>query len=117
MKRRFIAVLRVSLLVVSLSAGAHAFLDHASPPVGSTVRAPPREVKLWFTQELEPAFSSVTVQDASGKRVDKGDAKIAADTMQITLTDLPPGRYKVTWRALSVDTHVTDGDFTFEVAR
>lgn len=116
MKHRFIAVLGVSALVSPLSAFAHAFLDHASPPVGSTVRAPPQEVRLWFTQELEPAFSTIAVQDASGKRVDKGDAKIVADTMQISLPQLQPGRYKVIWRALSVDTHVTDGDFTFEIA-
>ena len=116
MKRRFAAAACALALLCPLAAGAHAFLDHASPPVGSTARAPPGEVKLWFTQELEPAFSSVTVQDASGKRVDKGDAKIAGDTMQVSLPRLPAGRYKVTWRALSRDTHVTDGDFTFEVA-
>jgi len=116
MKRRLIAALCVSGLVLPLSAGAHAFLDHASPRVGSTVSASPDEVKLWFTQELEPAFSSVNVQDAAGKRVDKGDAKIAAGTMQVSLPKLAPGRYKVTWRALSVDTHVTDGDFIFEIA-
>jgi methionine-rich copper-binding protein CopC len=98
-------------------ATAHAFLDRASPPVGSTVRDPPPQVKLKFTQELEPAFSTLTVQDSSGKRIDKGDARIAADTMQVSLPVLQPGRYKVTWRALSVDTHVTEGDFTFEVAR
>jgi len=37
--------------------------------------------------------------------------------MRVSLPKLDPGRYKVTWRALSVDTHVTEGDFTFEVAR
>jgi copper resistance protein C len=100
-------------------ATAHAFLDHASPPVGSTVRAPPPEVRLWFTQELEPAFSTVAVADAAGKRVDKGDVKVEGDgtVLRVSLPALDPGRYKVTWRALSVDTHVTEGDFTFEITR
>jgi methionine-rich copper-binding protein CopC len=51
----------VSLLLLALGmvpAWAHAFLDHASPLVGSTVGAAPHEVSLWFTQNLKPAFSS-----------------------------------------------------------
>lgn len=117
MKRLFLAACAAHALLWASPAAAHAFLDHASPAVGSSVRDSPSEVKLWFTQELEPAFSTLTVQDASGKRLDKGDAKVVADTMQISLPPLQPGRYKVTWRALSVDTHVTEGDFTFVVAR
>jgi methionine-rich copper-binding protein CopC len=117
MKRLLFAACAAHSLAFATAAAAHAFLDHASPAVGSTVRGSPPEVTLKFTQELEPAFSTLTVQDASGKRVDKGDASIAADTMQVSLPQLQPGRYKVTWRALSVDTHVTEGDFTFEVAR
>lgn len=117
MKRLLFAACAAQALLFASAVAAHAFLDRASPPVGSTVRDSPPEVRLKFTQELEPAFSTLTVQDASGRRVDKGDAKIAADTMRVSLPALQPGRYKVTWRALSVDTHVTEGDFTFEVAR
>jgi len=97
---------------------AHAFLDHATPTVGSKVHGSPAQVKLWFTQELEPAFSTVQVVDGSGKRVDKADVKVdSADPtlLQVSLPTLPPGSYRVKWRVLSVDTHVTDGDFTFDV--
>jgi methionine-rich copper-binding protein CopC len=100
-------------------ASAHAFLDHATPAVGSTVHGSPPRVALWFTQELEPAFSSVRVLDQGNHRQDKGDAKVAADDatlLQVSLPQLPPGRYRVEWRVLSVDTHVTEGDFTFVVA-
>jgi hypothetical protein len=102
------------------SAHAHAFLDHASPAVGSTVHATPAQVKLWFTQELEPAFSTLQVSDASGKRVDNGDAQLDpadATQLEVSVPTLAPGRYRVTWRVLSVDTHVTEGDFSFDVAR
>jgi methionine-rich copper-binding protein CopC len=34
----------------------------------------------------------------------------------VTLKPIKPGTYRVTWRVLSVDTHVTEGDFTFRVA-
>ena len=106
-----------AMMFVSL-AGAHAFLDHATPAVGSAVRASPAQVKLWFTQKLEPAFSSVRVLDRSGKQVDKGDPLIDradATLLRVSLPQLAPGTYRVAWRVLSVDSHVTEGDFTFNV--
>jgi len=100
-------------------ANAHAFLDHATPAVGSTVHTPPPQVKVWFTQRLEPAFSAVQVSDANGKRVDKADSRVdPADptVLVVTLPRLAPGMYRVTWRVLSIDSHVTEGDFRFEIA-
>ena len=106
-----------AMILVSL-AGAHAFLDHATPAVGSVVHGAPAQVKLWFTQELEPAFSSVRVMDRSGRQVDKGDPQVdraESTLLQVSLPQLAPGTYRVAWRVLSVDTHVTEGDFTFDV--
>jgi copper resistance protein C len=107
------------LAVLAPPASAHAFLDHASPPVGSTVHGSPSEMKLWFTEELEPAFSTLRVLDRDGKQVDGKDKQIDPSdhtVMRVSLPQLEPGTYRVVWRALSVDTHVTEGDFTFEVA-
>lgn len=99
------------------SAGAHAFLDHANPKVGNTVTSAPKEVVLWFTQQLEPAFSSIEVRNAQGASVTAGKATAGGDRTQlrVPLKALPPGSYKVIWRVLSVDTHRTDGSFTFRV--
>jgi copper resistance protein C len=108
----------LSLILIPMSgvtAYAHAFLDHASPLVGSTVAAAPREVTLSFTQRLEPAFSSVQVTDSKGARVDQGKAQISGSIMRVGLKALSPGTYKVHWRALSVDTHTTQGSFSFHV--
>ena len=76
------------------AARAHAFLDHASPLVGSTVPAAPHEVALSFTQNLEPAFSTVEVTDASGARVDQGKAAVSGNTMRIGLKAVGPGSYQ-----------------------
>ncbi|HXZ21883.1 MAG TPA: copper resistance protein CopC [Pseudolabrys sp.] len=97
-------------------AAAHAFLDHASPRVGNTVSAP-REVMLWFTQKLEPAFSSIEVQNEQGASVTAGKATVIGDRnqMRVSLKPLSPGTYKVIWRVLSVDTHRTEGNFNFRV--
>ena len=99
-------------------AGAHASLDRAEPAVGSAVHGSPTELKLWFTQRLEPAFSKVQVLDRSGKQVDKGDPEVdraVATLLRVSLPKLAPGRYRVKWRVLSVDTHVSAGAFTFDV--
>jgi methionine-rich copper-binding protein CopC len=113
----------IALVVLLGGAGegsAHAFLDHADPRVGSTIKTPPAQVRLWFTQQLEPAFSTMRVLDAAGKQVDKQDVKVDAskpDLLTVSVPSLGPGTYKVVWRVLSVDTHVTEGDFTFTIAR
>jgi len=94
---------------------AHAVLDHAEPRVGSTVATAPRELVLFYTQNLEAAFSSIEVSDANGARVDLGKSRISASTMRVGLKPLPPGTYRVHWQVLSVDTHKTEGSFTFHV--
>ena len=98
---------------------AHAYLSRAIPAVGSTVAAPPTEVDCAFTEELEPKFTTIEVQDASGKRVDSGNMHLApknAKQLIIGVGHLGPGTYKVIWNAVSVDTHRTQGSFTFTVA-
>jgi methionine-rich copper-binding protein CopC len=109
----------ISALVLFFSinaASAHAHLDHSVPAVGSTVTTAPQDVTLTFTQNLEAAFSTVEVTDASGARVDRGEARISGNTMQIGLKALTPGTYTVHWHAVSVDTHKTQGDFSFRVS-
>jgi methionine-rich copper-binding protein CopC len=104
-------------VMAATAAYAHAFLDHAEPRVGSTVPTAPREVVLFYSQNLEAAFSSVEVSDANGARVDLGKPQISASTMRIGLKQLSPGKYRVRWQVLSVDTHTTEGSFTFHVGQ
>ena len=114
--RRFLTLVPLFLIALApIPARAHAFLDHASPLVGSTVPAAPHEVVMTFTQNLEPAFSTAQVTDSSGARVDQGKAQVSGNTMTVGLKALGPGSYKVHWHALSVDTHSTEGAFTFHV--
>jgi len=114
--RRLTIVVSLLFAVPGISGvQAHAFLDHASPLVGSTVRTAPRQLTLSFTQNLEPAFSSVEVTGPNGARVDAGRAQIGGNTIRVALRPSGPGTYHVHWRALSVDTHRTQGSFTFHV--
>jgi copper resistance protein C len=115
MRKFLLLALLLLIALAPIAAQAHAFLDHASPLVGSTVPAAPHEVVLTFTQNLEPAFSTAQVTDSSGARVDQGKAQVSGNTMTVGLKSLGPGSYKVRWHALSVDTHTTEGAFTFTV--
>ena len=75
-------------------------------------------MRIWFTEALEPAFSTITVTDAQGREVEDGKAKVDAGNpmlLEVGLKPLAPGTYTVKWRVISVDTHPTEGDFTFTV--
>jgi len=114
--KRFRTIAALGSLLFSTTAFAHAHLDHASPAPGSTVTQAPKEVVLTFTEMLEPKFSSIEVRDAKGTVVQAGKAHGGGATeLRVALKPLPPGTYKVIWRVLSVDTHRTNGSFTFRV--
>lgn len=114
MRRRWI-ILALLGIAVGPAAHGHASLERASPLAGSTVRDAPREVVLQFSDKLEPAFSRIVVTDAGGTQVSDGNAHVDGNTMHVGLKILATGGYKVNWRAVSADTHVTQGSFVFQV--
>jgi copper resistance protein C len=121
MTRRILLRVAFASVLIALgaaAANAHAFLDRAEPGVGSTLAAAPAQVRIWFTEALEPAFSTIAVTDARGRDVGQGNARVdAANPMllEVGLAALAPGTYTVKWRVISIDTHPTEGDFTFTV--
>src|SRR5271165_7288958 len=74
-----------TLLLLIQGSWAHAFVDHTEPAVGSQIHGAPTQVKIWFTEKLEPALSKIQVFDISGLEVDKRDVKI--DQSNAGLTD------------------------------
>ena len=118
MQRSTLAGMIPLLLVLATGqASAHAMLDHAEPRVGNKVATAPRQVTLWFTQKLEPAFSAITVTNAAGQRVDTGKTRVSGSQMSVSLRAGGTGTYHVNWHVLSVDTHTTEGNFTFQVGQ
>jgi methionine-rich copper-binding protein CopC len=112
------SLVAVLFLALQTRAWAHAFLDHAEPKVGSSVTNSPTEIKIWFTQNLEPAFSKLEVRDAKGEEVDNKDAHLDDKNTSLFIVSLPPlpsGAYTVIWHAVSVDTHKTQGHFEFTI--
>ena len=119
--RRFlVGVMLLTVPVAAVLAEAHAKLSRSDPAGGSALRASPAEVRLWFTENLEPAFSAAHLLDGERRRVDGiegGVDAVNAALLRMALPPLGPGRYTVVYRVVSVDSHVTAGELTFRVVR
>ena len=113
----------LALAIIHASAGlarAHAYPAVSTPNNGASLKEPPREVRIQFTEGVELAFSQIIVKGPSGEVVSQGKLRrLADDTVAVDLKPLLPGNYTVEWQVLSVDTHVTDGvlRFTFDPGR
>jgi copper resistance protein C len=115
--RRLGLALAACALTATVAAG-HAVLQRAEPRVESKLKRAPDDVKLYFTERLEPAYSAFRVLNDQGVQVDRQDSRVDRTNpalLRATLPPLPPGTYKVQWRVLSIDGDVTEGAFTFRI--
>ena len=106
------------LLLAPATAFAHAHLKTAIPAAGTSTPTPPQHVAITYTEGVEPDFSTIEVQNSAGIHLEDGKAHIApGDNTQLIIgvKPLPPGTYTVTWHVTAVDTHKTQGSFTFTV--
>jgi methionine-rich copper-binding protein CopC len=100
------------------SAAGHAVLQRAEPRVESKLKRSPDEVRLYFSERLEPAYSSVRVLNDRNTQVDRRDSRVDRSDpvlLRVTLPPLPSGTYRIQWRVLSIDGDTTEGVFTFTV--
>jgi copper resistance protein C len=103
--------------LIAAQAFAHAQLEKATPPVGGAV-PPPSEIRLEFSEGVEPKFSKVSLTGPNGA-VPLGAAKTEPSNQAVLIVPiakaLSAGAYTVHWQAVSVDTHHTQGTFEFTV--
>jgi methionine-rich copper-binding protein CopC len=112
-----IAVLSLVLLLPG-SAGAHAVLVKSSPARRAVLALPPARVELTFNERLEPAYSKVSVWTDGKTQVDDGEVVVAPDDprrLSVGVPSLARGTYTVKFRVLSVDGHLVEGTYPFEV--
>jgi hypothetical protein len=114
MKARLVLI-GLGIASCAAPAFAHAFLQHAVPGAGAVLSVPPKQIALSFSEQLEPVFSGVAVADSSGRSVESGPVLIGKNAMVAHLRPLAPGSYRVSWHAVSVDTHRTEGAYSFTV--
>ena len=106
----------LALPALTCAAFAHAMLEKAAPAAGAVVHGPPATLRLDFSEPLEPAFSGVTVTDSAGHAVTSSAPAVSQSAMSVGLKPLSPGQYRVSWHAVSVDSHRTEGSYIFIVA-
>ena len=97
---------------------AHTLPIRSEPGAGATLNDPPVCVRIWFDNVLDPAFSTIIVQNAKGQKVDKGDSHVNhtdPTLLEVSLPFLSPGTYRVIWTAFSRDSHRTTGDYIFAI--
>jgi len=113
-----LALVAAAALAVPAAAWAHAALLHTEPVASRVVNTPPAEVRLTYSEPIEPRFAIVSVTDAAGRSVTSGLPQRAPgepQTLVAPLKRVPEGWYLVFWRVISADGHPVRGAFTFAV--
>ncbi len=111
----------LSALIIALPAAAfaHAALTAAAPSADSVAQGSPVVVELTFSEGIEPKFSRIQVRASDGHRVDANDSHMVDDNkhLAVTLKNLVPGKYLVSWKAVAIDSHTTQGSYSFTVSQ
>jgi copper resistance protein C len=118
-KKTLTTVALLASLLGASAAFAHAHLKSATPAADSSVTAP-KEVRLSFSEGVEATFSKVSLSKDGTEIAIKGLATPDADKKTLVVTPADPlaaGTYKVVWNAVSVDTHKSNGEYSFKVGQ
>lgn len=109
------------VLLLSGVASAHALLARSDPAAGAILDygKAPAQLRLWFTEEINPALTKAIVVDHNNKEVDLQNSHVnASDPRELDtgLHQLQPGFYVVIWKSVSAeDGHSVGGNFLFRV--
>ncbi|HEX4153628.1 MAG TPA: copper resistance CopC family protein [Steroidobacteraceae bacterium] len=114
MINRFRLSMAATVLILPLTASAHAKLLGTSPSAGATLAAAPKELRLDFNESVQLA---VLKMSAAGKQISLPyDRATSASHVVVPLPVLGAGTYQVSWSALTVDDgHVVKGSFSFQI--
>lgn len=106
------------LLASSFNAFAHAQYERSDPGRRAIIARSPQVIKIWFSEQLEPAYSTIVVKDSEGLSMTENLATLDSDDSKLLILKLPtlaPGKYTVFYKVLSVDGHVVDAKFNFKI--
>lgn len=118
--RRWFLALAAALalaLLPAAPAAAHASLENSTPAANAVLTEPPPLVLLDFDEEIETALASIELFDGTGAAVPLGEPQKGTDGTQVRVAvpSLEDGLFAVVWRVTSVDGHVVQGSFAFQV--
>jgi len=103
---------------IAIVASAHSFPESQTPSAGQRVSSSPAEVIINFDAPIEKLFAKLEVTGADGKNEAAGAPQISDDgrRMSVKVASLKPGDYTVKWAVVGIDTHHTQGSYTFSVS-
>lgn len=122
MKTSRLCIFATALLAIVVSSPimswAHSFPDKETPSAGQKIASPPSEVVIDFDAPIEKLFATLEVTGADGKNEAAGAPQVSDDGRQLSVKvgALKPGDYTVKWAVVCIDTHHTEGSYTFSVA-
>lgn len=105
-------------LAAPAAAWGHAALLKTSPAASAEVDASPPQVRLAYSEAVEPRFAIVSVTNAAADQEVDGAVRRSPtnpNQLVVPLKHVPEGWYLVFWRVISVDGHPVRGAFTFKV--
>ena len=123
MSRRALAVISSALVAsivgVEAAASAHSFPEQETPSAGATLTAPPDQVSIKYDAPIEKLFASLEVLNSTGQNMAGGQPEVSPDgwKLSVRVNKLVPGEYTVQWRVVCIDTHHTQGSYSFTVER
>ncbi len=107
-----------ALLCLSKPLLAHSFPAKEQPAAGQTLSSAPSEVSIRYDAPIEHLFANLQVLDAAGNNMAVGQPRVSSDgyTLSVKLNALKPGSYTVKWSVVCIDTHHTQGSYTFSLS-
>jgi len=99
-------------------AWSHAYPKQSSPSPNAILQQAPSQARILFTEDLEPAFSTLKVTNQQGHNVDRSQSQVDSqqpNVMEVSLKPLQPGQYTVHWHAVARDGHTTHGEYEFQL--
>jgi copper transport protein len=112
--RRLLVVAALAALALPAAASAHATLRSTTPAFGRELQSSPRVIRLHFDQGVRILPGAIQVLNHVGKNF-AGPARVEGTDVVAAVRPLKPGAYTVRWRAISADSHVVSGVWTFGV--
>lgn len=122
---RSLAVAAATVMLLTTTALAHTKLVSSTPAENTSV-ASPDAITLVFNEALTSDFSGIDLamltmpgmKMTSPMAIEGITTTLSDDKKTLTATPAKPlstGRYKVSWHAVSSDTHRMEGAFEFDV--
>jgi methionine-rich copper-binding protein CopC len=103
------------LVTTGAPASAHTALRSSSPADGEALAAPPKQIRLVFTETVATTAPPQVAVTLAGQTVPSGPVRVDGATIAAPVTASGPGTYTVAYRVVAADGHPVQGTLRFTV--